>query len=216
VPGSLRGHGQRTGRKIFLFQYRLPPRRAGATRRYTIATYTDALTPDQDRTIATRLNGRLAEGVDSIAEKGLREATAREAVAPGTGNNGAVAEIYLERHVRPRNRSAPGYEALLRKHLLPTWGKCSITEIRRRDVIALRMVSRSKSALFTTDEVLRVLRAMFNWHAMRDEGFSNTIVRGMARTSANDRNRRSTIESGQAERRLVTGIDSVGKYRPKL
>jgi integrase len=36
----------------------------------------------------------------------------------------------------------------------------------------------------TADAVLRVLRAMFNWHAVRDDDFINPIVRSMNRSSA--------------------------------
>src|SRR5512139_3141012 len=67
------------GRKVFLFQYRFPPGRAGTTRRYTIGTYSEALTPDQARTIATRLRGKLADGIDPMAEKEQREEASREA-----------------------------------------------------------------------------------------------------------------------------------------
>jgi hypothetical protein len=118
------------------------------------------------------------------AEKGLREATAREAVA--------------ERKRRERETTGPWRKFISSDtcvHAIearPATRSCSASTFCRPGASAAspksgagtlsnsRMVSRSKSAQFATDGVLRVLRAMFNWHAMRDKGFSNTIVRGMS------------------------------------
>src|SRR5215218_8780959 len=59
----------RSGRKVFLVQYRYPPGRAGRIRRDTIGRYGEGLTPDQARGIAVQVKGKLAAGIDPVSER---------------------------------------------------------------------------------------------------------------------------------------------------
>src|SRR5829696_8712820 len=65
-----------SGRKVFLVQYRYPPGRAGRIRRYTIGAYCESLTPDQARSIAVQVKGRLAQGIDPVTQRELLHAEA--------------------------------------------------------------------------------------------------------------------------------------------
>ena len=60
-----------SGRKDFLVQYRYPPGRAGRIRRYTIGAYGESLTPDQARSIAVQVKGKLAHGIDPATQREL-------------------------------------------------------------------------------------------------------------------------------------------------
>lgn len=177
-----------SGRKVFLFQYRFPPGRAGKTRRVTIGDYGEGLTPEQARAMAARLRGRVAENVDPFEEErqAHREVHARreEASKASASSMSIISANYLERHVKPRNRSWSQYERLFRLYILPTFGERRIDELRRADVVKLLDDIEATRSRHTADAVLRVLRAMLNWHAVRDEDFVNPIVRGMNRMSA--------------------------------
>ena len=48
-----------------------------------------------------------------------------------------LAEAYLEKWARPRKRSAAEDERILRKDVIPAWGRRKAKDIARRDVIAL-------------------------------------------------------------------------------
>jgi hypothetical protein len=57
-----------SGRKVFLVQYRYPPGRSGRIRRYTIGAYGESLTPDQARSIAVQVRGKLHQGIDPVTQ----------------------------------------------------------------------------------------------------------------------------------------------------
>ena len=199
-PGVLRrrlpGFGVKvtpSGRKVFLVQYRYPPGRTGRIRRYTIGAYGEGLTPDQARSIAIQVKGKLAAGIDPVssARQSLprlhRASRRKKAPAGQLGRNDR--DAFIERHAKPRLSSWREYERMLQHYVLPAWGARPITEIRRSDVTALLDASRRSAARALADHVLAVIRKMFNWHAARDERFHSPLVRGMARTSLTARAR---------------------------
>ena len=188
---DLPGFGLKTtpsGRKIFLFQYRFPPGRAGRTRRVTIGEYGNGLTPDQARAAALRLKGKVASNIDPFEEeRQVHQAAVDKVAKDKRASERSVASIcvlYLERHVKPRNRSWAEYDRLLRQYVVPSIGDLRIDLLRRAIVVQLLDEVEAKRSRQTADAVLRVLRAMFNWHAIRDDDFVNPIVRGMNRSSA--------------------------------
>jgi integrase len=177
-----------SGRKIFLFQYRFPPGRMGRTRRVTLGEYGQAITPDQARSTAMRLKGKVANNFDPFEEDrrahqdAIKKHTEEKRATERTV--AAISAFYIERHVKPRNRSWAEYERLLKRYILPEIGGLQIDRVRRADVVGLLDEIEAKRSSQTADAVLRVLRAMFNWHAVRDEDFVNPIIRGMTRSSA--------------------------------
>src|SRR5918993_4947270 len=187
----------RSGRKVFLVQYRYPPGRAGRIRRYTIGPYGESLTPDQARGIAVQVKGKLAAGIDPISEREsvLAEAVkaAQEKKRKHTNSVEAVAADFIARHAKPRLRSWREYEHMLQDYVLPDWGPRPITEIRRSDVTELLDAVEEKRTAALADHVLAVIRKMFNWHAARDERFLSPLVKGMARTSVTARGRKPVV-----------------------
>jgi integrase len=181
------------GRKVFLFQYRFPPGRAGRTRRVTIGEYCEGLTTDQARTIAAQLRGKVAHNRDPFEEQQQAHEDARarqqQEERASARSVAAISGEYLERHVKPRNRSWREYQSLLDRYILPGIGAKCIDELKRADIVGLLDAVEVKRSRHTADAVLRVLRAMLNWYAVRDDSFVNPIVRGMNRGSAKERTR---------------------------
>ena len=126
-----------SGRKVFLVQYRFPPGRAGSIRRYTIGTYGEGLTPDQARSIAVQVKGKLAAGLDPVTEREAVVAEAHQAAEEKRRKHAnsveAIASAFIARHAKPRLRSWREYERMLEHFILPEWGSRPITEIRRSD-----------------------------------------------------------------------------------
>src|SRR5215212_6409933 len=88
-----------SGSKIFLVQYRFPPGRAGRIRRYTIGTYGEGLTPDQARSIAVQVKGKIAAGLDPVAERKAIHVEATRAANESKQNPGqsveAIAAVFI-------------------------------------------------------------------------------------------------------------------------
>jgi integrase len=201
---ELPGYGVKitpSGRKVFLVQYRFPPGRAGRIRRYTIGAYGEGLTPDQARTIAVQVKGKIAAGADPVTEREtILAAAQREADEKRRKHANSVAAIaaaFLARHAKPRLRSWREYERTLELHVLPAWGARQIVDIKRSDVTTLLDDIQERKSAALADHVLAVIRKMFNWHSARDESFHSPLVRGMARTSLTARARDRILNDGE-------------------
>jgi integrase len=171
-----------SGKKVFIYQYRYPAGRGGRSRRYTIGPYSDGLTPDQARTIAVQLQGRVASGEDPAAARVAerREASSAFRSKAHVTTVGEVIDGYIA-YITPRNRRWRDYDGMLRRHVRPRWGETPIYMLKRGDVIALLDEVEAAVSRTTADYVLRVVRAMFNWLAVRDEDFVSPIIKGMSR-----------------------------------
>jgi integrase len=79
-----------------------------------------------------------------------------------------LAELYLKKWALPRKRSAAEDERILRKDVLPAWGRRKAKDIVRRDVIVLldRIVDRGSPV--TANRTLAVVRRMFGWALEQD------------------------------------------------
>lgn len=80
----------------------------------------------------------------------------------------SLVEEYLTKHARPKKRSWKTDERLLRKEVLPLWGKLKVNEVRRRDVILLLEGVVERGAPATSNTILMVTRKMFNFAVERD------------------------------------------------
>jgi integrase len=80
----------------------------------------------------------------------------------------AVVDLFIERYARPKNRSWPETQRIFDRYVLPAWRGRRISEIQRRDVIALldRLVDRGTP--FMANRVLAAVRKLFNWCLDRD------------------------------------------------
>jgi integrase len=96
-----------------------------------------------------------------------------------------LAAQYLEQHAKKHNKSWPQAERLVRKHLLPAWGKLQAAAITRADV---------KSALahipqaVLGNQVMAAASAIFSW-AIKEELLTVNPVRSIERNETKARER---------------------------
>jgi Arm domain-containing DNA-binding protein len=132
---SPRGFGVRvrpSGAKTFVFSYRVGSGRAARKARYTIGRF-GSITLDQARKEAQLLTGQVAGGADPAA---LRIAK-REALERQERTVALVADEFIERYARPKNRSWREYERILAHYVKPRLGRYPIHAVGRRDVVRL-------------------------------------------------------------------------------
>jgi integrase len=123
---GLRGFGltvRPTGRKTFFVRYRL---RRGEGR-ITLGDY-PGVPLAEARSAAKEVLGRVARGEDPQTERQEKRAAR---------SFGELAQSYIEVHAKRRKRTWEEDERILRRDLLPAWGRLVASEIRRRDVAAL-------------------------------------------------------------------------------
>jgi integrase len=100
-----------------------------------------------------------------------------------------LVEAYLEKWARPRKRSVAEDERILKKDVLPPWGRRKAKEIARRDVIELldRIVDRGSP--IAANRTLAVVRRIFGWALSRDIVTANPCAAVKAPGKENRRDR---------------------------
>lgn len=113
-----------TGRKSYVLSYRF----AGRKRLLTICAY-GVLTLDEAR---VRARAELAkvetQDIDPVAER--ERARQGETIAD-------LCAAYLERHAKPRKKTWPEDERVIKRTILPKWGTLKATALQRADVAML-------------------------------------------------------------------------------
>jgi integrase len=155
------------------------------------------------RKAASRAAGQLRAGEVPPTADQLALARAREAERQAANTVGALASLFIDKHVkaprapndpRPRLRSWKEVERIFQFYVLPAWKARTVTSIKRRDVSELLDVIESNNGPVMADRVLAWVRKMFNWHATRDDDFVSPIVKGMARTKPKARARKRMLD----------------------
>ena len=145
----------------------------GKRRRLTFGAY-HAISLASARTRADEAKAAIAQGHDpqAIASETLQ----------------AICELYMARD-GAKLRSAEWRKSALERHVYPTLGARPIAEIRRSEIVRLldRIEEGSGPAMATL--TLAIIRKVMNWHASRSDDFLSPIVRGMARTIEQARDR---------------------------
>ena len=103
------------------------------------------------RKLVSRVMFQVAEGKDPAAERKAERSK---------GTFEELATRYVEEHAKRRNRSWKQADALVRKHLLPRWGKLQAASIARSDVKA--MMTRI-AAPVVANQTLAAASAIFAW-----------------------------------------------------
>ncbi len=145
------------GHKAWVLFYRL----GGRQRRYTLgslATYPEVAVA-RDR--ARHLLQRVEQGIDPAAEK-----VARPERQPDTIET--LAEQFVARYCKPKNRSWRTTEAVLRLHVLSRWAGRDAASIGRRDVLELLDDLVDRGHPIVANRVLAAVRKMFGWAVERD------------------------------------------------
>jgi integrase len=170
-----------TGVKTFIYSYRASGGRSSRKVRHTIGRY-GKITLDQARKQAQQLAGQVAAGRDPSADR----ASQRMAKARDKQTIAAMADEFIERYAKPRNRSWQEYRRILDRYVKPRLGNRPIHGLTRRDIVGLLDHVADNSGAVMADHVLAIVRKLCNWHAARDEEFRSPIVVGMARTRPRD------------------------------
>lgn len=141
---------------VWLYRYQ------GRPRRMTLGRYPAVGLADARQKFAEAQKA-LGRGIDPgtvvVAERAAERAA--ETVSE-------LVDDYLERWAKARKRSAGEDERLLRRDVLPTWGRRKAKDITRRDVIALLDRIMERGAPIAANRTLAVIRKMFNWAISRD------------------------------------------------
>lgn len=147
----------KTGARSYFLEYRPGRGRAVAKRRISIGKHGAPWTPNRARDKALELLAAVKAGRDPLEE---REAPTGKTVAH-------VIEEWLKRD-QAKNRSVKEVERIMKHDVLPVWGKRSIEEIRKRDVIALIDSIADRGAPIMANRVLAHVKRLLKWAASRD------------------------------------------------
>jgi integrase len=128
------------------------------------------------RRIVAKLRLQVAEGKDPLAERRAER---------GRGSFEEVHERYLEQHAKRRNRSWKQADKLVRRFLLPKWGKLDMTTIARSDV---RQLISGISAPVVANQTLAAASAIFSW-AVKQEIVALNPCLGIERHETKSRDR---------------------------
>ena len=194
---------QPSGRKSFAVRFRID----GRPRKLTLEK---GLTLAEARAAAAKALVEVEKKNDPTVVK-RKAKDAHRAAAANTFK--AVAEAYLDREGKKKEderlRSLAWRRQLLERLVYPTLGDRPISSIKRNAVIEL-LDNIEDGKLFhpETKEPIRggatmahstlaIIRAIMNWHAVRDEDYRSPIVRGMGRIKPKKRKRERVLNDDE-------------------
>jgi len=129
------------------------------------------------RMLATEAMLAVARGKDPAAEKRAER---------GAGTFAELADKYVEHYARRRNKSWEQADALVKRYLLPRWGKLQASAITRGDVRT--MMSRIGTTPVLANQVLAAASAVFSW-GVSQELIGGNPCRGVERNKTTSRER---------------------------
>ena len=128
------------------------------------------------RRLTAKIMLDVIEGKDPVAERKAQRLT---------GTFTELANAYVEQHAKKNNKSWRQADALVRRHLIPRWGKLKANAITRTDV---RAVMASMTAPIVANQVLASASAIFTW-AVRQEIVAINPCVGVDRNPTTERER---------------------------
>jgi integrase len=128
------------------------------------------------RRLAARVMYAVAEGKDPAADR-------RASRSRGTFEELAV--LYVEQHAKRNNKSWRQADALVKRHLIPPWGKLQAGAVTRTDVKA--MMARI-AAPIVANQTLAAASAIFSW-AVKQDLLPVNACRGVGRNQTRSRER---------------------------
>ena len=146
------------------------------------------------RRIAQRVAVQVAEGRDPVAER--RSARAGNTFAE-------VAERYATEHAMKRNKSWKQADRLMRKFLLPRWGRLAPSSISRSHV---RQMMSAINGPILQNQALSAASPIFSWMVSQDVVSVNPCI-GVERNPTASRER---VLADDEIKRLWPALDSVG------
>jgi integrase len=110
------------------------------------------------RKLARKVMTEVADGKDPQAEKKAKR---------GTGTFAELADRYRDEHAKIENKSWKQADYLVRKHLIPRWGKLLPAHITRDDVKSMK---KAISAPIVANQTLAAASAIFSWAIAEEVG----------------------------------------------
>jgi integrase len=196
---------QPSGRKSWAVRYRFQ----GTPRKLTLDS---ALTLATARKAATDALHVLERGHDPAAAKKSAKVGAELAAA---NTLRAVAESYLVGEERKpadkRLRTIASRRATFERLIFPRIGGRPVADIRRSEIVKLLDHVEAERGGRMADEVLGVLRIVFDWYAPRDDDFRTPIVKGLQRTRPIERMRNRVLSDDELARVWIAA-DGMGVF----
>ena len=146
------------------------------------------------RTLAAEAMLAVARGKDPAAEKRAER---------GAGTFADLAQRYVEQYARKENKSWQQSDYLVRRYLLPRWGKLQAVSIARADVKAV--MARIEAPILA-NQVLAATSAIFSW-AVREEVLPANPCKLVPRNKTTSRER---VLSDSELPRFWAACDDVG------
>jgi integrase len=184
---------------------------------------TDQLKLAEARDLARDAAKAVRKGVDVnaekrraiIARKAERDHVRRVELQTGfaPGSFGETAEHYIAQECGALRRGAE-VEALIRRSLLPAWGKRSLNELRRRDLTALLDPVIKTGKVQSAHKLREVAIRIVNWAVDRGDIEVNYLAsasRGRKRAGILRRSRRDRVLTDDEIRALWPACDQVGE-----
>src|SRR5262249_33226752 len=128
------------------------------------------------RKLAAEAMLAVAKGSDPAADKRAER---------GAGTFAELATKYVELYAKKNNKSWKQGDKLVRRYLLPRWGKLQAASITRADA---RTVMAQIEAPVLANQVLAAASAVFSW-AVKQELLASNPCRGVDRNETRDRER---------------------------
>jgi integrase len=128
------------------------------------------------RRIAARIALAVAEGKDPEAERRAERSS---------GTFAELAANYVERYAKRKNKSWRQADFLVRRYLVPRWGKLKVSAITRADARA--MMARIDRPILA-NQVLAAASAIFTW-ATRQDIVEHNPCKGVDKNAATSRER---------------------------
>jgi integrase len=180
-----------SGHRSWVVQYRAHQK----SRRLTINA---VLSLEDARKQAKSILGQVAKGGDPVLERRKEALSDKRSLK-------AVCERYLARE-GGKLRTTAKRRATLERLVYPKLGAWQVDEIKRSDLNHLLDEIEDERGAAMADQVLALVRRIFNWHAIRDDDFKTPIVAGMARRDPERRERDRVLTD--AELRAVWSATS--------
>jgi integrase len=155
------------------------------------------ITAAKARELAEKRRGEVADRRDPQAERQAERRTSSNTV-------NHVLDEYLKRHAH-KLRSAYEIERCFDKEVRPVLGAKVIYELRRADV---RDMHDRVNGDVMADRVLDHLRAALNWWQVRDDEFTNPIVKGLRRAKSTSERARKRVLDDAEIRDLWKALDT--------
>jgi len=181
-----------SGIKTYLLDYR---DRHGRQHRIKIARH-GVLTCEEARNQAKQILAGIAKGGDPIAER----ETARGAVTFRT-----LAEDYI-RFRCAEKKSGPEDARMIRRELLPHWGRRLARDVSRRDVMTLADEIKKRRAPVMANRTLSLIRRLYNFGLDRELVESNPAAR--VKPPALEKSRERVLDNAEIKA-LWHGLDKL-------